>query len=512
MSVPRRLVTILAAMAASLASGVGYAQPATQSPATPTAAAPAAPADDPVPSKPGTHRLAVQATVDGQTLRIPYVLYVPDNFQPDGKCPVLVFLHGLGERGTDLDSIFTHGPNFELIKPEREDFRRSFPFIVISPQCPPRGQRWDDNVMPSYLHATLDHVLPKIAHDADRVYLTGFSMGGLATWKVAGVNPARFAALLPISAQPWPAVAGAPLKQLSTLAIVGDGDNVAITGSHAMADGINAVGGTAQVIQGPGGHGVWVPCYANPQVYEWLLVQRRQHPTAPTPPAMSANLKPAAGFQQRSIPVELAGERLSMNCQVYVPASLKPGDKAPAIVFLHDDRTIGIEHDGMIYHGPAAELLRPEGRKDFPFILISPQLPPLIGHWDDPAILTAVEKAVDDGMASLPIDRKRVYVVGQNMGARGATLLVQRKPAYYAAELAVMTHPRVAIGDLRGDWLGKQRIQLVLTEKFEPGRTDQLQEFIKAAAPGSTLTVLPPDGNHPANPFASREPYDWLLK
>lgn len=507
-----RSLTLLAAMAVSIASGLGFAQATTPPAAAPTSAAPAVPADDPIPSKPGTYRLSVQATADGQTLRIPYVLYVPDNYQPDGKCPVLVFLHGLGERGTDLDAIFIHGPNFELLKPEREDFRHSFPFVLISAQCPPRGQRWDDNIMPKYLHATLDRVLPKIAHDPDRVYLTGFSMGGLATWKVAAVNPSRFAAILPVSAQPFPSAAGAPLKGMSTLAIVGEGDQMAVAGSHAMVDSINAVGGNARLIEGPGGHGIWVACYANPQIYEWLLTQRRHQPAPTTLPAMSANTPANAGFHLRSIPVELLGQTLSMSCQVYIPPSLKPGQKAPAIVFLHDDRTIGIEKDGMLYHGPAAELLRPEVRKDFPFILICPQLPPIIGRWGDPAILAAVEKAVADAASSLPIDEKRLYIVGENMGARGATLLARRKGAYYAAELAIMTHPRVAIGDLRGDWLPKQRIQLVLTEKFDAGRTEQLQDFIKAAAPGSALIVLPSEANHPANPFAAREFSNWLLK
>ena len=93
-----------------------------------------------------------------------------------------------------------------------------------------------------------------------------------------------------------------------------------------------------------------------------------------------------------------------------------------------------------------------------------------------------------------------------------ARLKAARASSDYAAELAIMTHPRVALGDLAGPWLTQQRIHLVLTEKFDPGRTQQLQEFIKAAAPGSSITVLPPEGNHPANPFAVPELYAWLLK
>ncbi len=505
---PSRYLSLLAAMLAALACELGYAQATTP----PTASAAVTPADDPIPDKPGTYRLAAYPTVAGQTLRLPYVLWLPDNYQPNAKPPVLVFMHGAGECGTDLDSIFLHGPNCELLKTDRADFRHSFPFVVISPQCPPRGQRWDDNTMPKYLNAMLDRVLPKLAHDPDRVCLTGLSMGGLGTWKVAEGNPSRFAAIMPISAKPWPPAAGAALKRVRTLAIVGEGDQEPIVGSHAMVDGINAAGGTAQVIKGPGGHGVWVPCYANPQAYEWMLVRRRQQPTPPLPPAMSANVKPRPGFQQRSIPVEISGQKLSMNCLIYLPPSLKAGTKAPTLVFLHDDRTIGVERDGMIYAGPAAELLRPERQKDFPFILICPQLPPLIGHWDAPAIVAAVSKAIEDAAAWLPMDDKRISVAGQNMGARAASLLASRKPGYYAADLAIMTHPRVVLGDIRGDWLAKQRIRLVLTEKFDPSRMEQLDSMVKWAAVGSGITVLPPTAGHPANPWAAQETYDWLLE
>lgn len=484
------------------AQGVPTSQPAVQGPA-----------DDPLPDKPGTYRLACYPAVDGQTLRIPYVLYIPDNYRPDGRAPVLVFLHGLGERGTDLDGIFLHGPNFELTKDDREGFRHAFPFVVISPQCPPRGQRWDDNLMPRYVHAVLDRLLPRLSHDPQRVCLTGFSMGGLGAWKVATLDPSRFAGLVTVSAQPWqPADSGPRLKTLSTLSVLGSGDTAAVDGGHAMAAAINAAGGSARTIEGPGGHGIWVPAYANCQLYEWLLVQRQGRPNPPAGLAISATAPARGGFFRRSIPVEILGQQLAMDCQVYVPPSLRPGQKVPAIVYLHDDRTIGVEKEGQIYRGPAAEVLRGGGASGSPVILITPQLPPVIGHWDNSAVQAALSQAVDDALASLPIDPQRLYVCGADAGARGATMLSRQKAGRFAAEAAIMSHPRVAIGDLRGDWLHGQRVRIILAKKFEPWRMDQLQQFIQLAGPGSSITVFPAGCKSPDEFVATPAFYDAVLK
>ena len=142
-----------------------------------------------MPQKPGTHRLACTVRVDGKPLKLPYVLFLPDGYKAKGpKTPVLLFLHGLGETGTDLDAIFYHGPNFELEKQGNTKFRKEFPMIVISPQCPPRGQRWDRGNMDQYINALLDQILPQLNVDLDRVYATGLSMGGLGTRRVAATG------------------------------------------------------------------------------------------------------------------------------------------------------------------------------------------------------------------------------------------------------------------------------------------------------------------------------------
>ena len=102
--------------------------------------------------------------------------------------PLLLFLHGSGERGENLDRVKVHGPP-KLIAAGKE-----FPFIVVSPQCPSRSRGWQ----PHELSALLDDIVEKYKVDKDRIYITGLSMGGFGTWSLAGFSPDRFAALVPI--------------------------------------------------------------------------------------------------------------------------------------------------------------------------------------------------------------------------------------------------------------------------------------------------------------------------
>ena len=107
-----------------------------------------------------------------------YLLYLPKGYgeKKDQKWPLMLFLHGAGERGDDLNLVKKHGP------PKLIDQGKEFPFIVVSPQCPINSW-WPEQV--DALTALLDEVQSKYAVDADRVYLTGLSMGGFGTWTLA---------------------------------------------------------------------------------------------------------------------------------------------------------------------------------------------------------------------------------------------------------------------------------------------------------------------------------------
>ena len=116
-----------------------------------------------------------------------YLLYLPPNYEAKKKWPLMLFLHGGGERGSNLDLVKRHGPP-KLISKGKE-----FPFIVISPQCP-KDRDWE----PLELTVLLDDAISKLKVDTDRIFLTGMSTGGFGTWQLAAYAPDRFAAIVPI--------------------------------------------------------------------------------------------------------------------------------------------------------------------------------------------------------------------------------------------------------------------------------------------------------------------------
>ncbi len=127
-------------------------------------------------------RLETQVKVE-----LSYLLYLPQDYDQRESWPLLLFLHGSGERGDNLELVKKHGP------PKLVAEGRDFPFIIVSPQCP--KDRWWE---PIELLALLDDLAGKYKVDADRVYLTGLSMGGFGTWRLAFQAPERFAAIAPI--------------------------------------------------------------------------------------------------------------------------------------------------------------------------------------------------------------------------------------------------------------------------------------------------------------------------
>ncbi|HTY58438.1 MAG TPA: phospholipase, partial [Bacteroidota bacterium] len=117
-----------------------------------------------------------------------YLLYLPEGYGGNGKqWPLLLFLHGVGESGKDLELVKRHGPPL-LVAQGME-----FPFILVSPQCP-EDEYWS---VPT-LKALIDNLLERYDIDRSRIYLTGLSRGGNGTWKLAIAYPGLFAAIVPI--------------------------------------------------------------------------------------------------------------------------------------------------------------------------------------------------------------------------------------------------------------------------------------------------------------------------
>lgn len=113
----------------------------------------------------------------------------PTQADPTRLWPLVIFLHGIGERGNDLDLVRKHGP------PAYFD-RWDLPIFCAAPQCPADAY-WAD-IVPE-LEATLDHLLESYPIDPARVSLTGFSLGGIGTWQWAIEHPERFTAIAPVA-------------------------------------------------------------------------------------------------------------------------------------------------------------------------------------------------------------------------------------------------------------------------------------------------------------------------
>ena len=198
---------------------------------------------------------------DAKEVTVRYWLFLPQNYQDDRPVPLMLFLHGAGERGEDLTLVKKWGP------PKLVEKDTKFPFLVVSPQCP-KKQRWDVEQMV----ALVKYVTATYRVDPSRMYCTGLSMGGYGTWAIAAKYPKLFAAVVPICGGGDPAQAKA-LSSLPIWVFHGDKDKaVPLERSKEMVAAIREAGGDVKLKIYPDvGHNSWSSTYANKEVYKWLL-------------------------------------------------------------------------------------------------------------------------------------------------------------------------------------------------------------------------------------------------
>jgi predicted peptidase len=203
-----------------------------------------------------------------------YLIFLPEKYQDDDsqRWPLILFLHGIGEGGTDVWRTATYGP-IQYIKKHHD-----FPFIVVSPQCP-AGHKWSDEANLS----VLDDVIAKYPVDTNRIYLTGLSQGGFGVWSLATTYPQRFAAVAPISGGgdvmgfivvKWNHDRIAPLQHLPVWAFHGAKDTVVpLAEDIRMVEALKKAGDkdVKLTIYPNGQHNVWDETYANPELYQWFL-------------------------------------------------------------------------------------------------------------------------------------------------------------------------------------------------------------------------------------------------
>ena len=223
---------------------------------------------------------------DGGTLN--YRFLAPTALKVGEKCPLVIFLHGAGERGDDNTAQLIHG----VKRLAQDDFLKQYPCYVIAPQCP-NEQIWasthwsqveaaykDEPSAPTKLLVELmDSLEASLPVDTHREYVTGLSMGGYGTWDMAHRQPHRFAAIAPVCG-------GADCKRMESIKHLpiwifhGDKDGaVKVERSREAVAALKSVGAKPIYTEYPGvGHDSWVPAYADLKFYEWLFAQKNEKP------------------------------------------------------------------------------------------------------------------------------------------------------------------------------------------------------------------------------------------
>lgn len=213
----------------------------------------------------GQHAGIFSKTVTKE-IRMNYLLYLPKDYgKVDKSWPLILFLHGAGERGNDIDLVKKHGPA-KLAAEGRE-----FDFIILSPQCP--QENWWPS-MTEDLKLLVDDIVSKYQVDQSRIYITGLSMGGYGTWSMIIKYPDTFAAAAPICGGGDTVLAKFRLGKVPIWAFHGAKDSVVpLIKSEEMVNAAKTAGNTniQFTVYPEADHDSWTETYNNPELYKWFL-------------------------------------------------------------------------------------------------------------------------------------------------------------------------------------------------------------------------------------------------
>jgi len=201
-----------------------------------------------------------------QKQEIGYALHIPVNTKE--KKPLIIFLHGSGERGNDIEKVKVHGP-FKYLKSHELDS------YILAPQCP-ENEYWNEEV----LYRLILKIQKENNIDANRIYLTGLSMGAWGAWNLAFAHPEIFAALVPIAGfvDRVPMIEDCKIKAIPTRIFHGLLDNVVnVEYSIEIYKKLKSCGADVQLtIFDDAGHDSWSKVYDNQEIYDWMFKQLKK--------------------------------------------------------------------------------------------------------------------------------------------------------------------------------------------------------------------------------------------
>lgn len=223
--------------------------------------------------------------IDGNGTVLPYRLFLPNDYDADKKYPVLLFLHGAGERGSD--NYIQIASNVGIIDRIINSTDDAYDCIIIAPQCA-GGYQWVDTpcwgsydqseiAISKYLAVTVEllkHIQDTYSVDSSRLYVTGLSMGGYGTWDLITRYPDMFAAALPVCGGGDPSKAEL-IKDMAIWAFHGSADDIVpVMGTREMVAALEQSGSSVIYTEYPGvNHFCWHNAYAEPNLLSWLFAQ-----------------------------------------------------------------------------------------------------------------------------------------------------------------------------------------------------------------------------------------------
>ena len=400
------------------------------------------------------------------------MVQLPDGYEenPNQKWPLLLFLHGAGERGDDINQVGRWGP------PKLAKAGRKFPFIIVAPQCPEHGW-WRGPELKAYI----DNMLTEYRVDLNRVYCTGLSMGGYGTWSLALESPDLFAAIAPICGGGDPEDAKR-LKDLPIWVFHGVKDKaVPFDSSKQMVDALKKVGAPVAFTAYPeAGHNSWSAAYDNDKLYEWFLANERGKPAVKVDkkfidPTYAPYGVRTVEQKNKLIAIRNTYKEITeldklytdkthkngLPYHIYAPEKLKPGKTYPMVVFLHGYSDLTIDtHKGF----PKGVWSLPFVQKKHPHILFVPRYRSFDDMWLQENYREMVTEALGDITFDFNedehtpnIDTNRIYLTGFSQGGMGTWSYVTHFPNMFAAA-----------APLSGFYLGPQTVEQAERIKHMP--------------------------------------------
>lgn len=232
-----------------------------------------------VPRQPGLADFSAGSYTNADGV-LPYRLFVPANYQSTNKYPLVMFLHGVGERGTDnMVQVTTTIGFLNFISQSNQ---AAHPCLLVAPQCPTNNDAvWADAIRRTQLLGLLTNLETRFSIDLDRIYITGLSMGGVGSWDQITHGPTVYAAAVPMSGGGDLTLAPA-IKDVPAWNFHAVNDSIAdVNFSRFMVNAIRFAGGNPIYTEyATGDHPIWSIAYYTPGLVDWVMAQRRGQPLA----------------------------------------------------------------------------------------------------------------------------------------------------------------------------------------------------------------------------------------